>query len=50
MLKKNKILLVGKEFEQIMFFLFGKIVTVKKQAMALKTQKKQKKFNKVREK
>ena len=43
-------LLIGNEFEQAMFFLFGKIVMVKEQAVVLEIQKKQKKFDKVREK
>ena len=43
-------LLAGNELEQAMFFSFGRIVTVKEQAIALKAQKEQKKFNKVCEK
>ena len=48
--RKKMNLFIENKFKQTMFFLFKKIITVKKQTVALKIQKKQKKFNKVHEK
>ena len=48
--QKKMGLLAGDELKQAMFFLLGRIVIMKKQAVALEIQRKQKKFNKTREK